>query len=202
MPCSLWGAAPILRRREREMNTNKRLLIAGVIAAVAVLAVPAFALAAVWKDKGTNITTFTEISLTGAELFETSSGNGMNCGLEATLTTEGGEEGEITAFKITECPSGFGSFNKCKVTSSTAKDLPWAVDVNATDLTVTGWRVKRVLGEGCPIETLDKTIASMTLEFDTPSAFSVMEFEGITTGYRTVGSLEVSEANKGTYGIG
>lgn len=187
---------------KREMNTNKRLLIAGVIAAVAVLAVPAMALAAVWKDKGTNISTFTEISLTGAELFETSSGNGMNCGLKATLVTEGGSMGEITTFDITECPSGFGTFSKCKVTSSTAKGLPWTVDVNTTDLTVTGWRVKRVFGEGCPVGELDKTIESMTVKFDVPSAFSVLEFEGETTGYRTVGSLEVSEANKGTYGIG
>jgi hypothetical protein len=184
------------------MNTNKRLLIAGVIAAMAVLAVPAFALAAVWKDKGTSITTFTEISLTGAEIFETSAENGMNCGLKATLVTEGGATGEITTFDVTECPSGFGSFKGCTVTSTSAKGLPWAVHVNATDLTVTGWRVKRTFGAGCPIESLDKTIASMTVEFDVPSAFSVLEFEGETTGYKTVGSLEVSEANEGTYGIG
>ena len=184
------------------MSNNKRLLVAGVIAAIAMLAVPALALAAVWKDKGTNITTFTEISLTGAEIFETSAENGMNCGLKATLVTEGGEMGEITTFDITECPSGFGSFKGCKVTSTSAKGLPWTVDVNATDLTVTGWRVKRVFGEGCPIGELDKTISNMTVKFDTPSAFSIMEFEGETTGYKTVGSLEVSEANKGTYGIG
>jgi hypothetical protein len=137
------------------MNTNKRLLIAGVIAAMAVLAVPAFALAAVWKDKGTSITTFTEISLTGAEIFETSAENGMNCGLKATLVTEGGATGEITTFDVTECPSGFGSFKGCTVTSTSAKGLPWAVHVNATDLTVTGWRVKRTFGAGCPIESLD-----------------------------------------------
>ncbi len=184
------------------MNSKKRLMLAGTIAAVAVLAVPALALSAVWKDKGTNITTFTEISLTGGELFETSSGNGMNCGLEATLTTEGGETGTITEFNITECPAGIGTFSECEGATGTGKNLPWEVDVNATDLTVTGWRVKRTFGAGCPIENLDKTIASMTVEFDTPSAFSVMEFEGETTGYKTVGSLEVSEANEGTYGIG
>ncbi len=184
------------------MNTNKRLLIAGVIAAIAVLAVPALALAAVWKDKGTNITTFTEISLTGAEIFETSAENGMNCGLKATLVTEGGSTGEITTFDITECPSGFGSFKECKLTSASGKGLPWAVHVNATDLTVTGWHVKYTLGAGCPVGTLDKTIASMTVKFDVPSAFSVLEFEGETTGYKTVGSLGVSEANEGTWGIG
>lgn len=184
------------------MKGKKRLMLAGAIAAVAVLAVPALALSAVWKDKGTNISTFTEISLTGGEIFETSEEDGMNCGLEATLTTEGGETGEITEFSITECPAGFGTFKECEVTGSSAKGLPWEVHVNATDLTVTGWRVKRTFGEGCPIETLDKTIASMTVQFDAPSAFSVMEFAGETTGYKTGGSLEVSEANEGTYGIG
>jgi hypothetical protein len=185
-----------------EMRIKRRLLLAGPIAAVVVLAVPALALSAVWKDKGTNIKTLTEISLTGAELFETSAGNGMNCGLKATLRTEGGSTGEITTFDITECPSGFGTFKGCSVTSSTAKGLPWPVDVNATDLTVTGWRVKRVFGAGCPIGELDKTIASMTVKLDVPSAFSVLEFSGETTGYKTVGSLAVSEANQGTWGIG
>ncbi len=183
-------------------DNNKRLLIAGAIAVVAVLAVPAMALAAVWKDKGTNISKLTEISLTGSELFEASEGNGMNCGLQATLTTEGGSTGTITTFDVTECPSGFGSFSKCTVTGTSAKNLPWEVHVNPTDLTVTGWRVKRTFGAGCPIETLDKTIASMTVKFDVASAFSVLEFENKVEGYKTVGSLEVSEANKGTYGIG
>lgn len=185
------------------MKSKKRLLLAGAIAVVAVLAVPALAQAAVWKDKGTNISKFTEISLTGSELFEASKGNGMNCGLKATLATEGGSTGEITAFEVTGCPSGIGTFKECSVTSTSAKELPWAVHVNATDLTVTGWRVKRVFGAGCPIGSLDKTIASMTLKLDVPSAFSVMEWDAeLEEGYRTFGSLEVSEANQGTYGIG
>jgi hypothetical protein len=184
------------------MKTSKKLLLVGAIAAVTVLAVPAMALAAVWKDEGTNIESFVEIGLTGGELFETTSGNGMNCGLKATLTTEGGSTGKITTLDVTECPHGFGTFSGCSVTSTTAMGLPWTVDVNATDLTVTGWHVKRVFGAGCPVGELDKTISSMTVKFDVPSAFSVMEFEGVLTNYRTVGSLEVSEANEGTYGIG
>jgi hypothetical protein len=184
------------------MKISKRLLLTGMVATVAVLAVPALASAAVWTDEGVEITTFTSMSLTGAELFETSEGNGMNCGLKATLTTEGESTGRITTFDITECPKGFGTFSECEIKSAVATGLPWTVHVNATDLTVTGWRVYRTFEEGCPISELDKTIASMTLEFDDPEAFTTMEFEGITTGYRTVGSLSVSEANEGTWGIG
>lgn len=183
------------------MKTSKRLLLAGAIAAVSAFAAPASALAAEWTHEGTEITNFVEINLTGAELFETSPNNGMNCGLAATLTTEGGSTGQITEFEITECPAGFGSFSGCTAGEAEAIGLPWTVHVNATDLTVTGWRVLRTFGAGCPIEELDKTIASMTVEFDDPDEFSVMEFEGITTGYRTVGSLTVEEVGE-TYGIG
>lgn len=184
-----------------EMKTSKRLLLAGAVAAVAVLALPASALA-VWKHEGVNISTFTSIPLTGGELFETSEGNGMNCALKATLTTEGGNTGKITTFDITECPKAYGSFIGCKVKAVEAKGLPWTVHVNATDLTVTGWRVKRTFESCGGVTELDKTIASMTVKFDVPAAFSVMEFDGSITGYRTVGSLSVSEANEGTYGIG
>lgn len=185
------------------MKTNKRLLLAGVIGAVVMLAVPALALAAVWKDKGTNVSKLVEIGLTGGEVFETTAGNGMNCEIHATLTTEGGSTGKITKFEIKKCPIGFGTFAKCELNVGEGKGLPWTVDVKTTDLTVTGWRTKHTFkGAECGAAELDKTVASMTVTLNTPTAITEMEFAGETTGYKTLGSFTVDAPNSGTYGIG
>jgi hypothetical protein len=185
------------------MKSKKRLLIGGLIAALVVLAVPALALAAVWKDKGVNVNKFVEIGLTGGELFETSEGNGMNCKITATLTTEGGSTGTITEFATPECPSGFGSFASCELNTSSAKGLPWDVHVNATDLTITNWRQKRTFKAGCPTSEFDKTIGSLTVTLDEPTAITEMEFLGETSGYKIkAGSFTVNAPNSGTYGIG
>jgi hypothetical protein len=185
-----------------EMETNRRLLLAGAIAAVVVLAVPALALASVWKDKGTNVTKFVEIGLTGGEIFEAPSGSGMSCEIHAVLTTEGGSTGKITKFETRQCPTGFGEFSGCELATASAKGLPWTVHVNASDLTITGWHTKRTFSAGCPTAELDKTIASMTVGLETPTAITELEFEGETTGYKTFGSFEVDAPNSGTYGIG
>ncbi|HEU4393338.1 MAG TPA: hypothetical protein VFR04_06855 [Solirubrobacterales bacterium] len=184
------------------MKGKKRLLLAGGIAALVVLVVPALALAAVWKDKGVNVTKFVEIGLTGGEVFETTEGNGMSCEIHATLTTEGGSTGKITKFETKKCPAGFGSFAKCELASSEAKGLPWTVHVNATDLTITGWRNKRTFKAGCGTTELDKTVTNTTVTLNTPTAISEMEFSGSISGYKIVGSFTVDGAANGTYGIG
>jgi hypothetical protein len=184
-----------------EMKINKRLLLAGVIAAVAVLSVPALALAAVWKDNGVNVNKFIEIGLSGGEIFETTEGNGMSCELHATLTTEGGSTGKITKFEIKKCPTGFGSFAKCEINTAEAKGLPWTVHVNTSDLTITGMRTKRTFKAGCATSEIDKTVTS-TVTLISPAAITEMEFLGSTSGYKTYGSFTVDAPNSGTYGIG
>lgn len=194
------------------MKSNRQLLLAGVIAAIVVLAVPVLALAAEWKDKnGTKVTKFTEFTMNGGEIFETTEGNGMSCEIHATLTTEGGSTGKITKFEVKKCTGTFGSFatTKCELNVGEGKGLPWTVDVNATDLTVTNWRTKHTFkGASCKEPELDKTITSMTVTLE-PSTTEVSEvaFDGkiLSEGkqaYRTFGSLEIEGANKGTYGIG
>jgi hypothetical protein len=194
-----------------EMKSKKRLLLAGVIAALVVLAVPALALAAVWKDHGTNVSKFVELTMNGGEVFETTEGNGMSCEIHATLTTEGGSTGKITKFEIKKCTASFGSFSttKCELNTAEGKGLPWTVDVNATDLTVTNWRTKHTFkGASCKEPELEKTITSMTVTLE-PSAteISTLAFNGkILEGekqlYKTFGSLTIEGANNGTYGIG
>lgn len=180
------------------MSGNKRLLLAGAIAALVLLAVPALALAAVWKDKGVNVTKFSEMTLAGGEIFEVSEGNGMNCKISATLTTEGGSTGKITKWTVTECPKGFGTFTSCTVKTAEAKGLPWTVTVNSSDLTITNLRVKRTFNGGCAES--DKTIASTTVTLDSTTAITEMEFSGTNGTYKNVGSLTVTPS--GTYGIG
>ncbi len=195
------------------MKSNRRLLLAGVIAAIAVLAVPALALAAVWKDKnGTNVTKFTEFTMNGAEIFETTEGNGMDCEIHATMTTEGGSTGKITKFEIKKCEGSFGTFKttKCELNVGEGKGLPWTVDVNAEDLTVTNWRTKHTFkGAECKEPELDKTIASMTVKLE-PNKTEVtgLAFDGKLENekkeqiFRTSGSLTIEGTNSGTYGIG
>jgi hypothetical protein len=185
------------------MRINSRLLLAGVIAAVVVLAVPTLASAAVWKHKGVNLSKFIELGLTGGEIFETGAEDGMSCELHATLTTEGGSTGKITKFETKKCPVGFGTFAKCELNTAEAKGLPWTVDVNATDLTITGWHTKRTFkGTGCGVSELDKTVGSVTMTLNTPSAITEMEWLASITGYTTGGSFTVDGTNSGTYGIG
>jgi len=194
------------------MKSKRRLIVAGVIAAIA-LVVPALALAAEWKDKnGTKVTKLTEFTLNGGEIFETTPGNGMTCEIHAKMTTSGGSTASITEFKVKKCEGSFGSFKttKCELNVGEGKGLPWTVDVNAEDLTVTNWRIKHSFkGAECKEPELDKTIASMTVKLEPNiKEMSVLSFDGKITNekseqtFRTDGSPEVEGTNNGTYGIG
>ena len=197
------------------MKSKSRLLLAGVIAALVVLAVPALALAAVWKDHGTNVTSFVELTMNGGEIFETTEGNGMSCEIHATLTTEGESTAKITKFEIKKCTAAFGSFAStgCELNVGEGKGLPWTVHVNETDLTVTKWRTKHTFkGASCKEPELDKTIKNMTVSLEpSTTEISTLSFNGqineVKEGkeiqiFKTFGSLEIEGANKGTYGIG
>lgn len=183
------------------MKIDKRLLLAGLTVMVALFAVSASAAsAAVWKDKGTNVTKFIEIGLTGGEVAE-AGGKGLSCSVHATLTTEGGSTGKITKFVTNSCTT-FGELTGCTMAASESKGLPWTVDVNATDLTITGWHLKRTFKAGCATTEIDKTVTSTTVTLNTPTAITEMEFLGEITGYKSFGSFTVDSPNSGTYGIG
>jgi hypothetical protein len=192
------------------MKSNKRLFVATVIAALVVLAIPALALAAVWKDKGTNVTKFVEFAAIGGELFQVTEikekekiiKGGMSCEVRAVFTTEGGSTGKVTKFEIKKCPTGFGEFSGCEINTAEAKGLPWTVHVNATDLTITNMRTKRTFKAGCKTAELDKTITSATVTLESASEINEMTFEGETTGYETSGTIAVEGTNNKTYGIG
>jgi hypothetical protein len=187
------------------MINQKRLTLAAVVVAALALALPVLANAAVWKDKGVNVTKFVELSLPGGEVFEAEIGGekgGMSCEVRAVMTTEGGSTAKITKYEIKSCPTAFGKMSGCSVVAKEAKGLPWTVDVNATDLTITNMRVRRTFNSGCAVAELDKTLTNVTVTLNTPTAISEMEFSGSITGYKAFGSWTVEGTNSGTYGIG
>ena len=136
----------------------------------------------------------------------------MECEIHAKMTTSCVRSASITEFKIKKCEGSFGTFKttKCELNVGEGKGLPWAVDVNAEDLTVTNWRIKHTFkGAECKEPELDKTIASMTVKLEPNiKEMSVLSFDGKITNekseqtFRTAGSPEVEGTNNGTYGIG
>lgn len=192
-----------MRIGDGRMKTDRRPLRVAVVAALAatMLATVSSASAAVWKHEGVNVTGPVKFTVTGGELIETPSG-GMVCEVHATVATKGGSIGEVTSFASPECPTVFGNLAGCSVTASQALGLPWQIHVNASDLTITKWRVRRTFDAGCAVSELDKTIPSVTAMPDVPSAISELEISGETTGYSMLGSLSVAAPNTGTYGIG
>jgi hypothetical protein len=187
------------------MNHQRRVALAIAAIACFALAIPAMAQAAVWKHSGVNLAKFVELGLPGGENFETEvSGewSGMNCEVKATMTTEGGSTAKITKYEIKSCTKAFGKMSSCSVVAKEAKGLPWTVDVNATDLTITNMRIRRTFNVGCPVTELDKTFTSMTVTLNTPSKITEMEFSGTLAGYKAFGSWKVEGTNSGTYGIG
>jgi len=184
------------------MKIDKRVVILSTALAVLMLCVTAsLAAAAVWKDKGTNVTSDKTITLTGGEIAE-AGGKGLNCEVKATLTIEAGSSGKITKFETVKCTT-FGELTGCELSSSESLGLPWTVDVNASDLTITNWRTKRKFKAGCATTEIDKTVGSVTVTIlPTIGEMSEVEFLGAITGYKTFGSLKVDSPNAGTYGIG
>jgi hypothetical protein len=160
----------------------------------------AAAQAAVWKDKGTNVTTSIQIGLTGGSVFEAFGGT-VSCTVRMTISTSGGSTAQITKYEMKSCIPA-GSFKTCKVLKAAPKSLPWTVDVNSTDLTTTGENVLYVLGSTCAFQEYEFLSASTTITLNTPSSITEIEFARAGTSLMEFGSMTVDSPNSGTYGIG
>ncbi len=188
------------------MRNRKRLLVAVGLAAMALAATAAIASAAVWKDKatGTEVTVETPIEFEGAEFWETSAGNTMECPEKFTLKINKAGAAKITAFTITKtgCATA-GTLSGCELSTAEAKELPWTVSINAEPktLTIKNMRLKRTFKAGCSITELDKTINSTVTLLPEPSKVESIETSGSTGTYKQYGSFKAI-TNSGTYGIG
>ena len=183
------------------MKLSRYLLAVLALAVCMTTVAAAAAFGAVWKDKGTNVTSFISIGLTGGEVFETGSG-GMTCEVFATITTSGGSTGKVTKWEVKNCGNGFDNLLGCTVVATEAKDLPWTVDVNATDLSVTGVRLRRTFKAGCAVTEIDKTV-TLTMTTGSPVSNHRVRISGDhRRTYKQFGSFTVNSPNSGTSGIG
>jgi hypothetical protein len=183
------------------MKTRKRALAVAALTVLALAATAAIAAASVWKDGATNVSTAIEIKFTGNEFFENTETNkgSMECEEKFTLKTSGGSTATISAFELvkTGC-ARTGIFASCELSTAEAKGLPWTVDVNEKDLTITSMHIKRTFKAGCAVTELDKTFNS-TVTLVTPEKIEVAETLGTTTNFKEYGSFKPATV---TYGIG
>lgn len=195
------------------MSIKRAFSLLGIAFAACVLAAPAVASAAVWKDAGVPLKKQAKIFLFGGEVIEVGLGTGVSCATEATLTMTPGSTGQITEFRlIEEACTGFGELAECEVVAASAQNMPWDVHVNATDLTFTGVKVSRVFDPGCPIEELESKVPQLTVTLETPAAIAEMETFGsgvariepgtVEAELVTFGAFQVNPLLAGTYGIG
>ncbi len=189
------------------MKMRKRLLAVVALALLALTATAAIAAASVWKDHatGTEVTTETPIEFEGAEFWEPSEGNTMECPEKFTLKINKAGAAKITAFTITKtgCATA-GTLAGCELSTAEAKELPWTVSINAEPagtLTIKNMRLKRTFKTGCSITELDKTINSTVTLLPEASKVENIETSGSTGTYKQYGSFNAI-TNIGTYGIG
>lgn len=198
------------------MKLNRTyLLFLAAVAAVAALAIPASASAAEWLREGKPFAEAVEMKLTGGEvveLGEPGEKDVMLCESNLTITTEGGSTGQANySVAPASCMGLAGRLAECTATAISPTGTPWALTVNATDLTAKGVKVDYSLNAGCPIKTIEISIPELTVvPFEEPSSIRLFEWstevtgkvngESAAVGY--FGSSSFPEAEVGKYGIG
>lgn len=185
------------------------LLIAGI--ALAAMALPASASAAVWQHEGKELKSKVDFSLTGGEFIEVS-GAVMLCENTATMTTEGGSTAQITAYDVKEatCIGLAGKLEGCEVTAATPKGLSWGVSVNTSDLTAKEVAVDYSFDKACEIQKIEINFSKLTLTPEEPEAIRLFRFnqetkakvDGKEASLVYSGSLNLPEGDFDTYGIG
>jgi hypothetical protein len=190
------------------LKSNKGRLLAGLLAATALIALvgSASASAAVWKDGGKEVTTAFELQLHGAGNYEIESGaGGIQCEEHMTISSTGKSNATISAFKNEKCGSPFGTLAGCSLQSVEVLGVPWGVTLGASTETISSMHVKHKFKTGCAHgeinETLNVTMTPILVE----ETNLIEGFELLATtegGYRQVGSYTIEGASSGTYEIG
>jgi hypothetical protein len=197
------------------MKLNRMsLLIVAAVAAVAALAVPASASAAEWLHEGKPFKEHVEMKLAGGEVIEIGEKEKdvMLCESNLTITTEGGSTGQAGyEVKPATCVGLAGRLKECTATEVKTTGTPWALTVNATDLTAKGIKVDYTLNAGCAIKTIEVSAPELTVvPHEEPGSIDLFEWNTAGTGkvngeasaISYFGSSSFPEAELGTYGIG
>lgn len=185
---------------------------AAAVALVAVVAGPASATSSVWLHEGKPLEKHVELPLTGGEVIEVG-GAALLCEGSATMTTEGGSTAKITSYSVDKatCMGLAGNLEGCQVTATETTGLPWSVTVNTTDLTAKGVKVDYTFDKGCAVGKIEVSFPELTLTpQEEPSSIRFFSFSAEGTGkvdgkeaaVNYSGSLQLPEAEFGTYGIG
>lgn len=194
-------------------NARKALpaRMAGALAVLVALAVPASASASVWLREGKPLNEHVEFALTGGEVLEVG-GSTLLCDNTATMTTEGGSVAQITAYAVDNdsCVGLAGSLEGCKTTTASPNGLPRSVTVNSVDLTAEEFGVSYSFDEACAIRKIELAFPELTLTPEEPSAIQRFSFhqegtakvDGKEAALVFTGVLELPEEEFGRYGIG
>jgi hypothetical protein len=190
---------------------NVRTVSCLVCLGLALLALgPASAMGSEWKHKGVSLKEPIEIGLTGTETVKTLSGE-QKCEFHATIATEGGSTAKFTKFAVnaSSC-TGTGIF-ACSVILTESTALPWKIDLQERDLTVTTIQIYKTYSPLCLIESTESTTGSATITLTEASAIRAGQIDwlpqtdinGEPSGtVEAASSFKVDEPNAGTYGIG
>jgi hypothetical protein len=186
------------------MRIQRQWLLAIVIAAMSLGALPSIASGAAWTDKGKAVTAEFSIGLTGGEVYEYAGGtSSMACSIKGTML--GGPSGlvKITGWEETECGPGFGGLSGCKVATYEAKGLPWIGSISSGPLIVVSkMRIRHTYKAGCPITETDAT-TNTTFSPDNLNAISEFSTNGQASGgFLSFGSYTINAPKSGTTGIG
>lgn len=195
------------------MRNSKRTSVAVAVAVVAMVAMvtSASASAAVWQKNGKPLSESVELPLHGGEVIQVSAGAFL-CNANATLATAGGSTAQITAYSVElgTCEGLLGEFDGCEVTAATPENLPWAVTVNAEDLTVQKMAISYSFDKACPIQKVESSFPGVGVTLEEPSAIRYFRFgqEGVgkvdgEEGWLIDSAiLQLPEEDFGIYGIG
>jgi hypothetical protein len=158
----------------------------------------------------------TEIPLTGKVKFKTMS-TGMECQVDATITTQTGVSAntKLSKYEITTSTcAGFGSlYEGCEMSKDTITGLSWSSEVKEKSLNVLEVEVdtknKAKAGKECFPTTTNLNFSTLTLTPNAAGKIETLTVSGTGTAETNVGNLsisaegtlEVTGASKGTYGI-
>jgi len=171
---------------------------------------PVSAMGSEWKHEGVSLKEPIEIGLTGTETVKTLTGE-QKCGFHATLATEGGSTATFTEFAVNaKSCTGTGTF-ACTVILTKSTALPWKIDLEEHDLTLTTIEIYKTYSPTCLTESTESTTGKATITLNEASSISSGQIDwlpqtdinGKPSGTAEVTSaFVVDEPNAGTYGIG
>ena len=197
------------------MSIKKMLLVASMALAAVAFAAPGMASAAEWTHEGEPLAEEVTVQFEGTAKFEDQEGNGVECtDAYADVDLEPGSTGKVTSFgptNVSNCHVLGSLGSVCSLEEVTSLALPWEVDVNAANFTITGVHIINHMSGGFFCEVAIGSAKEITLSGnvtatpDNTAAISSITLSGSLSsslGGSVVVSGTMQGTPAGTYGIG